>query len=102
MATELLRPRPGPTEAGIAALKMAPELPARFIPSAEGGVAIHFSLGEKSAEVEFTNANEIIALTYSANDAPRAWELLSEQIPDAFRQISSFLRGRGVNEMAAT
>lgn len=77
----------------IDALQYVPSFPIRIVPSAEGGVAIHFRRGERAAQIEFTNDYEIIGLTYSPQDAPRAWKISRDDISNAFSQINRYLTG---------
>lgn len=77
----------------IDAIDHVPSFPIDIVPSAEGGAAIHLRREGKNAQLEFLNDGDIIGLTYSREDAPHAWQLTIDDVPEAFSQIHRYLTG---------
>jgi hypothetical protein len=59
----------------LAQLQSDQFLPSRVVASAEGGVAICFSKGNKYADIEFLNSGEILGVVSNRRDRPVAWEI---------------------------
>ena len=63
------------------------------IPSAEGGVGITFVAGDKYADIEFLNSEEILAVTSEGQERPTVWELPNTaDIKQSLQRIYEFFR----------
>lgn len=67
--------------------------PNRVDPSAEGGITIAFSAGDRYAHVECFNTGELVAALWRHDDNPEIWELSADakDIEDATGKIRTFL-----------
>ena len=67
--------------------------PSRIAASAEGGVGICFVEGDKYADIEIFNDEEILATIYRSDSAPRIWEVgnRDDSIFEAVEQIRAHL-----------
>ena len=50
-------------------------LPARIVPSAEGGIGFCFLEEDKYADIECLNSNETLAVKYRGQEQPDVWEI---------------------------
>lgn len=55
-------------------------IPDAVTASPEGGIAICFMRNQKYADVECLNSGEILAVRYSSDDDPTAWEIESDAV----------------------
>jgi|HubBroStandDraft_6_1064221.scaffolds.fasta_scaffold174510_2 hypothetical protein len=62
-------------------------MPSRVIPSAEGGVAVYFSSGNRTAYVEYRNSREVILAMFDDHSDPIIIEL-TESDADESRALS--------------
>lgn len=62
-------------------------MPNRVIPSAEGGVAVYFTRGSKTAYLEYRNSGEVILAMYDNHSDPLVVEL-TESDADESRAIT--------------
>ncbi len=84
------------TAAGILfELAYADENPTRVIASAEGGIAICFSNGERYADIECLNSGEVLGVTSNRRDLPDVWRVDADphQYAATIGRISNFLLG---------
>jgi hypothetical protein len=65
--------------------------PTRVVPSAEGGVAVLFTRGDRYADIEFLNTGEVLAVTYAGKAEPDVWEIAQEPLEPTVERIRNHL-----------
>ena len=54
-------------------------IPARIVPSSEGGVAIVLVRADKYADVECLNDGDVLAATYQGDEEPDVWQVIQPE-----------------------
>jgi hypothetical protein len=69
-------------------------LPTDAVASAEGGVALSFTVGDRYADIECLNSGEILAVTVVGQQEPYVWEVKKNAFAfaDAVKQIRNHFR----------
>jgi hypothetical protein len=69
-------------------------LPTDVVASAEGGVALSFTMGDRYADVECLNSGEILAVTVIGQEEPHVWEVAKNAaaFDNAIEQIRNHFR----------
>lgn len=75
----------------LAVLELSSLIPARVLPSAEGGIALTFVASRKRAEIEVYNSGEMVAATYSDQDQLDVWEFAWTEAPATVAKIRVYL-----------